>query len=219
MKGTYLHHQRFGLTPSHDSVQLITSSIFLRSIIFNRNQAEIRSLCEQHGVETYLHFIRRLIAASASRLQSSSSSTPQQYDTSSALTFRLLVQETQRLARDPFLADRFRDAVDKGEGDIFRHFDLARFVERVGLKPLERLILASSIVSSSTSRRELAAQGALMVRVNHEEAARALVARPSFEPASGSAVAAIARSPRSGFSNTQALSGHGHILNSPPPIQ
>jgi CCR4-NOT transcription complex subunit 1 len=98
------------------------------------------------------------------------------------LTFRLLVQETQRLARDPFLADRFRDGLDRGEGDIFRHFDLARFADRVGLRPLERLVLASSIVTAQT-RKELALQAASMIRVEFENAVLALCQHPSFDHA------------------------------------
>ena len=83
---------------------------------------------------------------SNSRLSSTSSSAS--FDASANLPFRLLVQEVQRLAHDPFLADRFRDGVDKGEGDVFRNFDFPRFVERVGLRPLERLVLASSFVAA-----------------------------------------------------------------------
>ncbi|KAF8319573.1 uncharacterized protein EI90DRAFT_3081841 [Cantharellus anzutake] len=199
---------------------IIVKIVYLLSTLsedrYGSNQAEIRSLCEQHGVEAYLYFIRRLIVASASRLQSSSSSTSQQYDTSSALTFRLLVQETQRLARDPFLADCFHDAVNTGEGDIFRHFDLARFVERVELKPLEQLILASSVVSGS-NRRELTAQAALMVRVNLEDAARALVARPSFEPVPGSSVTSSASGSADDLTPQQLARLLSHLLSDPPP--
>jgi CCR4-NOT transcription complex subunit 1 len=93
-----------------------------------------------------------------------------------------LVQETQRLARDPFLADRFRDGLDRGEGDIFRHFDLARFADRVGLRPLERLVLASSIVTAPT-RKELSLQAASMIRVEFENAVLALCQHPSFDHA------------------------------------
>lgn len=105
------------------------------------------------------------------------------FDTSTALTFRLLVQETQRLVRDPYLADRFRESVDKGEGDVFRNFDLSRFVDRVGLRPLERLILASSFVSSSAqlSRKELEGQAAAIIRNEFEDAAVSLCQQVSFE--------------------------------------
>jgi CCR4-NOT transcription complex subunit 1 len=107
---------------------------------------------------------------------------PSAFDSSSVLTFRLLVQETQRLARDPFLADRFRDGIDRGEGDVFRHFDLARFTERVGLRPLERLVLASSMVSAS-SRRELVQQAINIIRTDFNNAMIALRQHPSFDHA------------------------------------
>ena len=90
------------------------------------------------------------------------------------------MQEVQRLARDPFLADRFRDGIDKSEGDIFRNFDLLRFADRVQSRPLERLILASSIVAAPT-RRELAAQAANMIHVEFETAVLTLCQHPSFE--------------------------------------
>ncbi|KAI0807086.1 Not1-domain-containing protein [Fomes fomentarius] len=158
--------------------------VFLLSTLtednFERNQVEIRSLSEQHGIDTYLHFIRRLIVHSHSRLTSTAS--PAAFDPSSALTFRLLVQETQRLARDPFLADRFRDGIDRGEGDVFRNFDFVKFADRIGLRPLERLILASSIIAAPT-RRELAAQAATVIRLDFENAALALCQHPSFDHA------------------------------------
>ena len=42
-----------------------------------------------------------------------------------------------------FLADRFRYGTDKGEGDVFCHFDLVRFADQIGVYPLERLVPAS----------------------------------------------------------------------------
>jgi CCR4-NOT transcription complex subunit 1 len=182
-------------------IKLVDTALISIISTIRRNQAEIRSLSEQHGVETYLHFIRRLIAASQARL--SSTTAPAAFDTSSALTFRLLVQETQRLSRDPFLADRFRDAIDKGEGDIFRHFDLVRFSDRVGLRPLERLILASSIISTSTIRRELAAQASSIIRVNFDEAVLAICKHPSFD--------------HDDISPSQLAKLLSHLLSDPPP--
>lgn len=155
--------------------------VFLLSTLteenFDRNLAEIRSLSEQHGIDTYLHFIRRLIVHSNPRLLSPN---PPALDASTSLTFRLLVQEIQRLARDPLLADRFSLGIDKGEGDVFRHFDLIRFVERVGLRPLERVILASAIVSCQ-ARRELSNQAISMIRLEFESAVLALCHSPCFD--------------------------------------
>lgn len=134
-------------------------------------------LSEQHGLDIYLHFIRRLISQSL-RIMSGSAIAP--LDPSSSLTFRLLVHETQRLARDPFLADRFREAIDKGELDAFRHFDLVRFAERVGLRALERLILAAAILSSHDTRRELKSQATTILRVDFDHAIVAMCQRPTW---------------------------------------
>jgi hypothetical protein len=56
----------------------------------------------------------------------------------------------QRLARDPFLADRFRDGIDKVEWGHFWTLRPLRFVDGVGLRPLERLVLVASIVALHT---------------------------------------------------------------------
>ncbi|KAF8644127.1 hypothetical protein AX16_008656 [Volvariella volvacea WC 439] len=158
-----------------------TQIVFLLSTLteenFDRNQIEIRSLSEHHGIETYLHFIRRLISIFQSRPPQATSPA---FDQSSSLTFRLLVQETQRLARDPYLADRFREGIDKGEGDVFRHFDFNRFVDRVGLRPLEKLVLASSIVAAP-ARKELVVQASAVIRAEFDNAVLALCHNPSFE--------------------------------------
>ncbi|TDL27216.1 Not1-domain-containing protein [Rickenella mellea] len=178
--------------------------VFLLSTLtednFERNQLEIRSLSEQHGITTYLHFIRRLIVHSQARLVSTAA--PSAFETSTSLTFRLLVQETQRLARDPFLADRFREGVDKGEGDIFRHFDLVRFSDRIGLRPLERLILAASIASAPV-RKELAAQATQIIRIEFDNAIVALCQRPCFDHAD--------------LSSSQAAQLMANLLSESPP--
>jgi CCR4-NOT transcription complex subunit 1 len=159
--------------------------VFLLSTLtednFERNQLEIRSLSEQHGIETYIHFIRRLIVHSQARLTATAPPSAA-FDSSTSLPFRLLIQETQRLARDPFLADRFREGVDTTEGDVFRHFDLVRFADRVGLRPLERLVLASSILASPpVTRKELEKQAQSIIRVDFENAVLSLCQHNSFD--------------------------------------
>ncbi|KAF9475663.1 Not1-domain-containing protein [Pholiota conissans] len=158
--------------------------VFLLSTLteenFERNQMEIRSLSEQHGTDTYIHFIRRLIVHSQARLLPSPPASA--FDASTSLTFRLLVQETQRLARDPFLADRFREGVGGGEGESFRQFDFARFVDRVGLRPLERLVLAAAVVSGHT-RKELANQAMTIIRSEFDNAMIELCQSPPLDHA------------------------------------
>jgi CCR4-NOT transcription complex subunit 1 len=130
-------------------------------------------------VDAYIHFLRRLFAHAQPKL--TNSTTPAGVsESTAALTFRLLLQETQRLSRDPFLADRFRDGVDKGEGEFFRTFDLIRFADRVRLAPLEKLVLASSFVAGAT-RKDLSAQAANMIKAEFEGAVLSLCHNPSFD--------------------------------------
>ncbi|KAJ3713697.1 hypothetical protein C8R42DRAFT_727170 [Lentinula raphanica] len=147
---------------------------------YERNHLQIHLLSEQHGIDTYLYFIRRLIAHSQARLSSDNNSTT--FDASCSLSFRLLLQETQRLARDPYLAERFRDGVDGSEGEVFRKFDFVRFVDRMGLRPLERLVLAAPIVSSPV-RVEFSAQAQIVVNQELENAVLSLCHNPSSDPA------------------------------------
>ncbi|KAG9104806.1 hypothetical protein FRC06_009276 [Ceratobasidium sp. 370] len=187
--------------PTESLLNIVRAQIsFLLSSInednFERFQLEIRSLCEQNGAESYVGLLRRLIAACYPRLATGASG-----DSQWALTLRLLVQEIQRLARDPFLADRLRDALERGEGEVFRTLDLHRLLERVPLRPLERLVLASVFVASP--RAEFAATAAQMVHAELENAVLALCARPSFE--SGD------------ISLSQAAKLLANLLSDPPP--
>jgi len=127
-----------------------------------------------------LHFIRRLIGQTQPILVSNAPIA--NFEASTALTFRLLVEEIQRLARDPFLADRFRDGVDKGEREFLRSFDFVRFAERIGLQPLERLILASSIANAPV-RRELGSQAISVIKSELDDAVMSLCHNPSFDHA------------------------------------
>ena len=56
-----------------------------------------------------------------------------------------------------------------------------------------------------------------MVKVNHEDAARALAARPSFEPASGSAVAPSTSGALDDLTPQQLARLLSHLLSDPPP--
>lgn len=86
----------------------------------------------------------------------------------------------QRIARDPFLADRFTEAIDKADSEPIRHLELPRFVERVGLMPLERLIIASSMLGA-TNRRDLVRDANLLIRNHFDQARMAIMSHAMFE--------------------------------------
>lgn len=135
-------------------------------------------MSEQHGIDVYLHYIRRLIVHSQNRIALNGN--PASADSSSNLTFQLLVQETQRLARDPVLSVRFKEAVDKGEGETYRNFDLRKFSDRIGLQPLERLVLIAPILVSAT-KRELVQQARSVIDQDFEDSINAIGQSPHFE--------------------------------------
>ncbi|KAG8832629.1 hypothetical protein FRC17_000982 [Serendipita sp. 399] len=173
------------MAPRDNNISLLTfvkaQLVFLLSTLteenFEKNQNDIRHLSEQHGPETYIHFFKRLITVNASRIIAPNP--PASEDPSTFLPYYLLVQETQRLARDPFLADRFRETLDKADSEPIRNFELIRFVERVTLSPLERVILASAMLSAS-NRRDLVQQAYTIIRMNFDQAQPVLMSATTF---------------------------------------
>ncbi|GAA5967764.1 hypothetical protein JCM8115_006439 [Rhodotorula mucilaginosa] len=149
--------------------------VFLLSTLsednFVKNRDEIRSLIDLHGPAPHAHLIRRLIQGASSLLSSSSSSTgsgsspasPQSAQASQPpspeLHLRLLASEIQRCARDPTLAERFRDAVLEGAADgpngsdsVLRAVSslsslLASHPSLNDLSPLERLVFATPFLT------------------------------------------------------------------------
>jgi CCR4-NOT transcription complex subunit 1 len=79
---------------------------------------------------------------------------------------------------------------------------LVRFADRIGLRPLERLVLASSIVSTNT-RKELSNQANNIIRVDFENAVLSLCQHPSFDHAD--------------LSPTQVAKLLANLLSDPPP--
>jgi len=124
---------------------------------FSKNVAEIDALIESNGVEANSHLIRRLILQSAPALQAPAntpipSPTPNAY-----LLLRLLFYSVRKLAKDPLLTHRYRDAFQSGLNDTsagstsfeaFRYLgeNLAAFCDRGGFNGLERLVLALEMV-------------------------------------------------------------------------
>lgn len=128
--------------------------VFLLSTLtednYGRHQHEIRSLSEQHGPDTYIHFLRRLVP------HAHQGAIP-------PLAGSLLNDELQRIAADPALSNSFRDALDT-DADLFRNLDLS------SLPPLSRLILCATLVSSS----RLCNPAATAIRADFDNAVIAL---------------------------------------------
>ncbi|BGP66545.1 CCR4-NOT core subunit cdc39 [Rhodotorula toruloides] len=137
--------------------------VFLLSTLsednFNKNRDEIRSLIDLHGPAPHAHLIRRLIQGAATLLTASPASPPPSSASqppSPELHLRLLASEVQRCAREPALAERFRDAVlegaegPSGSDSVLRSFSLSTLVSHPNLSelsPLERLVFCAPFLT------------------------------------------------------------------------
>ncbi|GAA6009388.1 hypothetical protein JCM10207_003757 [Rhodosporidiobolus poonsookiae] len=137
--------------------------VFLLSTLsednFNKNRDEIRSLVELHGPAPQQHLIRRLIQGASTLLTASPASPPSasaSQPPSPELHLRLLASEVQRCARDPGLAERFRDAVlegaegPSGSDSVLRSFSLPTLLSHPSLSELsalERLVFLTPFLT------------------------------------------------------------------------
>ncbi|KAM0747379.1 Not1-domain-containing protein [Meredithblackwellia eburnea MCA 4105] len=127
-----------------------------------KNRDDIRTLIDHHGTEPHIHLIRRLITQCASLLAPTNPNSsqpppnPSQPSPEPALIFRLLASEVQRMARDPALAERFKDAVVQGpdnpggQDSVLRSFSLISLFAQPDLadmSPLERLVFCAPFLS------------------------------------------------------------------------
>lgn len=121
--------------------------------------------------------MRRLILAVAPAATSS----PAQAPPPSALILRLLGAEVARLARDPLLSERFRDAVltsPEGQPDVLKTFSLTNLLAQASLaelSPLERLVFctpflvllypsSAPVTENTTLRRALGVEAAHAIK-------------------------------------------------------
>ena len=95
-------------------------------------------------MEVYTKYFRRLLVGNSPQIFSGvcrSVENPSNY--------ALLVQEIEKITQDPEQAPKIAEIIDTSEGDIFRDFDLLRFVNHFRLDPLSRTLLASAFAHVS----------------------------------------------------------------------
>lgn len=73
--------------------------------------------------------------------------------------YQLLVQEMEKITQDPEQAPKIAEIIDTSEGDIFRDFDLATFMEHFRLDPLAKTLLTSAFLH--VSKPDLRTKGKL----------------------------------------------------------
>lgn len=63
--------------------------------------------------------------------------------------YQLLVQEMEKITQEPTQASKIAEIIDTSEGDIYRDFDLATFIDHFKLDPLARTLFASAFLHVS----------------------------------------------------------------------
>lgn len=71
--------------------------------------------------------------------------------------YPLLVQEMSKLTLDPGQAKKIAEALDTPEGDVFRDFDIATFINHFKLDSYARTLLASALTRAN--RQDLKTKG------------------------------------------------------------
>ncbi len=71
--------------------------------------------------------------------------------------YPLLVQEMNKIALDPEQAQKIAWALDTTEGDVFRDFDLATFINHFKLSSYAKILLASAL--TRVNRQDLKSKG------------------------------------------------------------
>jgi hypothetical protein len=96
----------------------------------------------QYGMEVFPKFFRRAVQLNADYIFNNSSQTPQgSYD--------LLSKYVQKIKLDPQEADNVADSIDTTEGDLFKNFDVSKFMDHFKLDPVAKSMLALSLKNSS----------------------------------------------------------------------
>ncbi|GIZ37484.1 hypothetical protein CKM354_000092900 [Cercospora kikuchii] len=97
---------------------------------------KIRKLVSDSGMELFTTYFRRLLQSNASTVISSTPRAPE-----NAGNYQLLIEEVQKLVKEPRQAQQIAEALDTNEGDVFRDFELQAFLDHFALDPVARVAL------------------------------------------------------------------------------
>lgn len=95
---------------------------------------KIQKLVDENGMEVFSQYFRRLLQSNAAVVFGNGRQ-------DSAGNYQLLVKELQRLILDPLEADKIAEALDTSDGELFRDFDLAAFINHFQLHPVANFTL------------------------------------------------------------------------------
>lgn len=98
------------------------------------------------GMEGYSKYFRRLLVGNSPQIFPGINR-----NVENPSNYQLLVQEMEKVTQDPEQAPKIAEIIDTSEGDIFRDFDLAMFINHFDLDPLAKTLLASAFTHVSKS--------------------------------------------------------------------
>jgi CCR4-NOT transcription complex subunit 1 len=120
-------------------------------------QAEkIRNLVHASGMELFTTYFRRLLQSNASAIFPGVPRAPSSTG-DNAGSYQLLVEEVQKILKDPQQADKMAQSLDTNEGDLFRDFDLMTFLDHFRLDSIAKVALA--LPCRAASKAELRSKG------------------------------------------------------------
>ncbi|EGP89689.1 unnamed protein product [Zymoseptoria tritici ST99CH_3D1] len=123
---------------------------------------KIRKLVHDSGMELFTTYFRRLLQSNASTIFPGTPRAPAAGEKPGS--YQLLLEEMQKLPRDPQQADKIAQSLDTTEGDLFRDFDLSTFIEHFRLDPVAKILLVQSC--RTTSKADLRSKADAILTAN-----------------------------------------------------
>lgn len=94
-------------------------------------------------MEVFPKFFRRALGMNANYIFNNAAQPEGSYD--------LLTEYIQKIRQDPKEADNVAESIDTTEGDLFKNFDVSKFMEHFKLDPVAKSMLALSLKNASKS--------------------------------------------------------------------
>ncbi|MCJ1356850.1 MAG: hypothetical protein MMC33_006846 [Icmadophila ericetorum] len=158
-------------TPTNQSVsKIVVTQVFLLlgSITEKEGKAKwdsqadaIRKLVESHGMEVFAKYFRRLLVGNSPQIFPGINR-----NVENPGNYQLLVQEMEKTTQDPEQANRIAETIDTSDGDLFRDFDLATFMNHFKLDPVAKMLLASAF--THVTKTDLKTKAESILKSNYQ---------------------------------------------------
>ncbi len=135
---------------------------FLSLGLCQRHKADLfAQLIDSNGMEVFSKYFRRLLVGNSPSIFPGINR-----NVENPGNYQLLVQEMQKVSRDPDQAYKIADTIDTSDGDIFRDFDLSTFMDHFKLDPLAKTTLA--LAFKAVSRSDLKTKGTWSLALSND---------------------------------------------------